>query len=81
MTCKNIVLTGGSLNCFYLMSKYFIAYCPLCSGVVLDVFPYAARTKAVCMEKAVGSWLQNALLDVPLVVCQPGDAGAACTGL
>lgn len=56
------------------MSKqYFIASCPLCSVVVLDVFPYAARTKEVCVEKAVGSWLQpvrlqKALLDVPLVV-------------
>lgn len=56
------------------MSKqYFIASCPLCSVVVLDVFPYAARTKEICVEKAVGSWLQpvrlqKALLDVPLVV-------------
>lgn len=59
MICKMIVLTGGPLNCFCLMSKqYFIASCSPCSVVVLDVFPYAARTKVVCVEKLVGSWLQ-----------------------
>lgn len=75
------LLTGGPLNCFYLMSKqYFIASCPLCGVVVLSVFSYATRTKAVCVEKAVGflpAGSQKALLDVPLVVCQPGNSGAA----
>lgn len=67
MIYKMIMLTD---NCFYLISmQYFIASCSLCSVVVLDVFPYAARTKAVCVEKTVGSWLQPVRVVESFVRC------------